>query len=368
MNVTGIVLAAGFGTRLRPSTEYCPKPLIPVAGIEPLFHAIYQLQELGIKNVVVNAHYLPEKIEHALMGWESLFPGMKLHLCVEDEILGTGGAIQNILKKFPKLFEGKALMLLNGDTLARIPIGKFLENPTQSSFAYSENAEHMEKYKPLWMGEDKTWLGIGPTPPTKESKPVHFLGVHIISSNDLVKVVEALPEIVEYSDLFNGIYRPLVNEGSNIFGICMLGPEDVYSDFCYWFDMTNREFLLEAQKFLLGTNGPAPDWQGILKTRFPGIKEVSSGVWADFLQVENVKFVAPSICVDNSRGTLKNTFKDMELGPHACLICEEICDEVSDSLRASSPKHVSVKNSVLFLTDKLKEQPPTDVLDEVRVW
>ena len=86
-NVTGVVLAAGFGTRLRPSTEICPKPLIPVAGVEPLFFALKKLKSLGVKNVIVNAHYLPNKIQDALRDWAPLFTGMNLRLSIENPII-----------------------------------------------------------------------------------------------------------------------------------------------------------------------------------------------------------------------------------------------------------------------------------------
>ena len=171
MKITGLVLAAGFGTRLRPSTQYCPKPLIPVGGVEPLFHAIYQMQELGIRNVIVNAHYLHEQIEAALIQWRELFPKMEIHLSREDEcILGTGGSIQKVIRDFPKLFKDNALLVMNGDTLAAFDVHPLISDLNESCFAVSNWAEHLKKYKPLWVNDEGTWVGIGPVAPEPKAK------------------------------------------------------------------------------------------------------------------------------------------------------------------------------------------------------
>ncbi|NCN40280.1 NTP transferase domain-containing protein [bacterium] len=366
MNVTGIVLAAGFGTRLRPSTEFCPKPLIPVAGVEPLFHALFQFRELGIQDVVINTHYLPHKIEAALERWKGLLPELRLHVSYEPEILGTGGAIQQIIQDFPKLFEGKGLMLINGDTFARIDLQKLTANDEQSSFAFSRVKEHLEKYNLLWVGSDLSWQGIGQKSPEKDSSAVHFLGVHYLCAKDVKFVKDSLPTKSEVVDLFNAVYRPLADHQVKVRGVEVISEISDYGDHCYWFDMTNQEYLLEAQHFLLGSTGPGPDWQNILKARFPNIREFQKGVWIDAALSDGLKLIGPSVYVDNSKSTFKRAFPGLELGPYASLICEEI-GLCLDSFKGG---RVSVKNSVLFLTDKSKvnDRTPSLIEDEVRVW
>src|SRR4051794_13187528 len=56
-----MVLAAGFGLRMRPLTEHMPKPLVPVAGRPLLDHALDKLSEAGVTDAVVNVHYLPDQ-------------------------------------------------------------------------------------------------------------------------------------------------------------------------------------------------------------------------------------------------------------------------------------------------------------------
>ena len=81
-----IVLAAGFGTRLRPFTCVVPKPLLPVWGVAMLERVVAWLREQGVEEIAVNCHYLHEQVE----AW------CKDNGCravYEPEILGTGGVL-----------------------------------------------------------------------------------------------------------------------------------------------------------------------------------------------------------------------------------------------------------------------------------
>ena len=60
---TAMVLAAGFGTRMRPLTDRTPKPLLSLAGRPLLDHALDRLAEAGIERAVVNVHHFADQIE-----------------------------------------------------------------------------------------------------------------------------------------------------------------------------------------------------------------------------------------------------------------------------------------------------------------
>jgi N-acetyl-alpha-D-muramate 1-phosphate uridylyltransferase len=84
-----MLLAAGFGTRLRPLTETLPKPLVPVAG-QPLIERIMDnARAEGAKRFVANAHYRADQLL-------AHFGGL-LRISREDELLGTGGGIKAAL-------------------------------------------------------------------------------------------------------------------------------------------------------------------------------------------------------------------------------------------------------------------------------
>ena len=81
-----IVLAAGLGTRLRPLTTVCPKPLMPVWGESMLARIVALLRSWGVEDIVVNCHYLHDQVEE----WCSANGCRAVY---EPEILGTGGVL-----------------------------------------------------------------------------------------------------------------------------------------------------------------------------------------------------------------------------------------------------------------------------------
>ncbi|NPA99038.1 MAG: nucleotidyltransferase family protein, partial [Crenarchaeota archaeon] len=110
-----VILAGGFGKRLRPYTEEIPKPLVRVADRPILEHQIEWLKQYGFNEFVLLVGYRKEKIiEHIGSGGRL---GVKVTYVVEDEPLGTGGAIKNaehILSKEEKF------LVINGDILTNL--------------------------------------------------------------------------------------------------------------------------------------------------------------------------------------------------------------------------------------------------------
>lgn len=109
-----MILAAGLGTRMRPLTDNCPKPLLAVAGKPLIVHHIEKLVALGISEIVINHAYLGHMIEQAL-GDGNQF-GCRIQYSAEVKALETGGGILNAL---PLLTAGanseQAFLLVNGD-------------------------------------------------------------------------------------------------------------------------------------------------------------------------------------------------------------------------------------------------------------
>jgi MurNAc alpha-1-phosphate uridylyltransferase len=107
--VKAMILAAGYGKRLRPLTEKTPKPMVPVAGKPLLQHHIERLVAMGITEVVINISWLADQIE-SFFGDGSNF-GIRIAWSRESEPLETGGGI---LKALPLLGDAPFL-LINGD-------------------------------------------------------------------------------------------------------------------------------------------------------------------------------------------------------------------------------------------------------------
>ncbi|MGR4069387.1 N-acetylmuramate alpha-1-phosphate uridylyltransferase MurU [Billgrantia sp. C5P2] len=104
-----MILAAGLGKRMRPLTDHCPKPLLPVAGKPLIVHHLERLAEAGIHDVVINVSYRAEQIVAALGDGSEL--GVSIAWSRETHPLETGGGIRQAL---PLLGEAPFL-LVNGD-------------------------------------------------------------------------------------------------------------------------------------------------------------------------------------------------------------------------------------------------------------
>jgi MurNAc alpha-1-phosphate uridylyltransferase len=107
---TAMVLAAGFGQRMRPLTDKVPKPLVKVAGKPLLDHVLDRLSDAGVTRAVVNVHYLAEQIERHLA------TRVRPQIIISDErgvLLDTGGGV---VKALP-LIGDAPFFHINSDTI-----------------------------------------------------------------------------------------------------------------------------------------------------------------------------------------------------------------------------------------------------------
>lgn len=105
-----IILAGGLGTRLRETVPDLPKCMAPVAGRPFLFHVINYLRGQGVEKFIFSLGYMHEVIEQYL---NDQFSTLNFQCSIEEEPLGTGGAIQLACTKATE----KDVLVVNGDTL-----------------------------------------------------------------------------------------------------------------------------------------------------------------------------------------------------------------------------------------------------------
>jgi len=118
--IRAIILAAGFGTRLRPLTDHTPKPLLDVAGLPMIAYPLLLLRSAGISEALINLHHLGEQIRHAL-GDGSRY-GVRITYSEENPILDTGGAIKNA----EGFLGGDTFVVLNADTIVDLDLPAML--------------------------------------------------------------------------------------------------------------------------------------------------------------------------------------------------------------------------------------------------
>lgn len=115
-----LIMAGGEGRRLRPHTESCPKPLLPVAGKPMLEHIVERARSEGFVRFAISVHYLSHMIEEYFGGgerWQA-----KIEYLRETSPLGTGGAI-GLLNPRPDA----PFVVSNGDVLTQVRYADLLD-------------------------------------------------------------------------------------------------------------------------------------------------------------------------------------------------------------------------------------------------
>ncbi len=103
-----VIMAGGFGTRLRPLTEGMPKPCVSVVGEPCIVRLVRKLAKFGIREFYVSLFYLPQQIRDALSGEE--FQHLTIRFCEETVPLGTAGSVKNCLSD-----EDDSFLVVSGD-------------------------------------------------------------------------------------------------------------------------------------------------------------------------------------------------------------------------------------------------------------
>lgn len=115
-----VIMAGGSGVRLRPHTENCPKPMLPVAGKPMLEHIIERAKLEGFRHFFLATHYLGHMIEEHFGDGQHL--GVEIEYLREQSPLGTAGAL-SLLSPQPDA----AFVVTNGDVLTDIHYGELLD-------------------------------------------------------------------------------------------------------------------------------------------------------------------------------------------------------------------------------------------------
>ena len=117
-----VILAGGFGKRLKPLTDYLPKPLIPICHYPIVEWQIRYFKKFGIKDIVVCVGYRANQVIKHLEGKDL---GVKLEYSVEKDPIGTAGAI----KKAGKYIDSENFFVVNGDVMTNIDLKKLKIHP-----------------------------------------------------------------------------------------------------------------------------------------------------------------------------------------------------------------------------------------------
>ncbi|MEO1212396.1 MAG: nucleotidyltransferase family protein [Bacteroidota bacterium] len=151
-----IVLAGGKGTRLRSVVSDVPKPMADINGRPFLAYLLDDLAEQGVETCILAVGYKREVIFDY---FGESYKGMSIKYSIEEEALGTGGAI----KLACNLVEGEEVLAINGDTFFQVDLKKFYAFFTESSATLAmalKEMEDFERYGTVKIGDDGRIMGF----------------------------------------------------------------------------------------------------------------------------------------------------------------------------------------------------------------
>jgi NDP-sugar pyrophosphorylase family protein len=225
-----MILAAGYGTRLRPITYRIPKPMLPL-GERPLIGwLVDSLTQAGSDEIAVNLHHLPHAIESYL---PKAFPNVRFHFSFEATILGTGGGV----RKMRPIFEREDdFFLMNGDTFQRPKFADLQKARRERDAVAALTLRHPpagDRYTAVWE-ENGLVTGYG----EGRGRPLMFSGSHCVSSRIFRYIADR-----DVSDMTGDAYVPLLKSGKEKIAA-------VVNDDPMWFDIgTPQRYLTASRAF-----------------------------------------------------------------------------------------------------------------------
>ncbi|MEO8378420.1 MAG: sugar phosphate nucleotidyltransferase [Acidobacteriota bacterium] len=226
----GMILAAGFGTRLRPVTYTLPKPMVPLCNRPLVAWAVESFLAADVRELVINLHHLPEPIERYLRAQYTA--QAELHFSFEEQILGTGGAIRRVRSL---LEHDEAFFLVNGDTV-QFPRWSALREALGDNLAALtlRHPPTHDRFTPVYLdGGQVTGFGSG------RGDALMFAGSHFIHS----RIFRHLPEEEEFG-IVDRVYQPLLAAGTETLG-------GVIDEEPLWFDIGTPQRYLSASQAML---------------------------------------------------------------------------------------------------------------------
>jgi mannose-1-phosphate guanylyltransferase len=257
-----MILAAGFGTRLRPHSLIRPKPLFPVLNQPLLLLTVKRLQNMGFDRIVVNCHHLREQIVSALDGIEGVIVQQ------EESILGTGGGLRRALKHF----DDTPLLVTNGDIYHTLDFKDMYRFHLEQACPVTLAMHNNDRFNTVMVQDGE----IVSFDVRRNSSLLAFTGIHMIDPLILRDISEH-----SYSCIIDH-YRKLISDGVKI--------GCYQADYCFWTDMGCPEDYLRLH-------------EGLLKKRIPSWSEMESGQ-GPFLVDERVRLsssvaLADWVCAGN---------------------------------------------------------------------
>ncbi len=224
-----LLLSAGFGTRLSPLTDKIPKVMVPINKKPCIEYCIENLKKQGIKEFLINTHYLPEEIKKYFGNGKKF--GIKINYSFEKQILGTAGSLNNFKTQLNETF-----LVVCADVLANFNIKKAINihKKNKADITLFLDKKRSFKDKGLVIKEKNLVKMFVEKPQKKISKAYINSGFYIVEPSILSEIPPG------FYDFGKDLFPKIINKKK----ICCVDHEG------YIFDIGTLEDLKKAEEFL----------------------------------------------------------------------------------------------------------------------
>jgi mannose-1-phosphate guanylyltransferase len=253
--VKAMVMAAGLGTRLRPLTDFLPKPMMPVANRPVLHHLLNLLRRHDVTDVGINVHAYPEMIQAYFGDGANL--GMAIEWSYEEELLGTAGGT----KKLEKFWGGETILITSGDGLHDVDVTALLGHHRRTGALATLTVKPVtdpSSYGVVILDRDTRVRGFQEKPTRDEARSdLANCGIYVIEA----ELLDRIPPDT-FHDFGNDVWPSLVAANEEVYA---------YTTMAYWNDVGD---LSELRNTILDAV------LGHVRVDIPG-EEIAPGVWAE---------------------------------------------------------------------------------------
>lgn len=199
-----MILAAGFGTRLKPLTDNIPKALVEYKRIPMIIYQIEKLKSLNVSKIIVNAHHHSAKLVEYFQNHNF---DIDIIVLVENELLGTGGGIINA----KEYLNGEDTLVINTDVVTDLSLKEFIDFAGGNTGISTLLVQKRETKRYLEFDSDMKLLCRENENSVKENL-FAFNGVHHIKPDFFLYKCDK-----GYCDIFS-LYLKMLSENRKIYG------------------------------------------------------------------------------------------------------------------------------------------------------
>lgn len=276
-----VILVGGPGTRLQPLTFDTPKSVVPVMN-RPFFeHTIAYLKQFGVEDIILTLNYLPDAIQ-SIFGDGTRY-GVHLTYCLEEEPLGTAGAVKNTESNLDSTF-----IVLNGDIFTDMDLADMLARHREKKAIASISLSWVDNPGAFGVVEtdddSRVKRFIEKPPPGEETTNWINAGTYILEP----EVLEYIPVNTHYM-FERGLFPNLLDMGKAVYGYPLRG---------YWLDMgtPQKYFALNTDLLTAKTSSPLfPDFHNDSVSRDANVTIDNSAVIIPPVIIGSGSYIGPNV-------------------------------------------------------------------------